>query len=218
MALAAAYTAGAALAFGAAPADEADILARAGEYISRYEASLAMIVAEETYEQRYFTPHDSRPTEKRVLRSEVLIARLPLDVRWVMYRDVLSVDGREVGGEKGRLERIFRESHANALEKARALMRESARFNLGPVERNFNVPTLALAFLVPGNQERVAFASAYSRRRASRRAVMGDPSGRGEDEADTASIQRPRHATPARVLDRPGERRRSQNGAQLHQP
>lgn len=164
MALAAAYTAGAALAFGAAPADEADILARAGEYISQYEASLAMIVAEETYEQRYFTPHDSRPTEKRVLRSEVLIARLPLDVRWMMYRDVLSVDGRDVGGERGRLERIFRESHANALEKARALMRESARFNLGPVERNFNVPTLALAFLVPGNQERVAFALAGEER------------------------------------------------------
>lgn len=133
-------------------------MARAGEYAVRYESAMAAIVAEEAYEQRYFTPHDSRPTEERVLRSEVLIARLPLDVRWVMYRDVVTVDGRDVTSERGRLARIFRESSpAGALEKARALMRESARFNIGPVERNFNVPTLALAFLVPGNQGRVAF-------------------------------------------------------------
>lgn len=158
----------AAPAVAVAPADEAHeralVLSRAGEYALRFEATFAAIVAEETYEQRYFTPHDSRPTEQRVLRSEVLIARLPLDVRWLMYRDVLSVDGRDVSGERGRLERAFRDSPQDALEKARALMRESARFNIGPVERNFNVPTLALAFLIPANQARVGFALAGTER------------------------------------------------------
>jgi len=134
------------------------LLARAGEYAVRYEASLPAIVAEETYEQRYFTPHEPRPTQTRVLRSDVLIVRLPLDVRWLMYRAVFSVDGREIPDQKGRLEQIFRESPANALEKAQELLKESARFNIGPVERNFNVPTLALVFLLPDNQARVRFA------------------------------------------------------------
>lgn len=70
-------------------------------------------MADETYEQRYFTPRESGPTQTRVLRSEVLIAQLPVDVKWLMYRDVLSVDGRAVTDERGRLERIFRESSSS---------------------------------------------------------------------------------------------------------
>ena len=133
-------------------------MARAGEYAQRYAASIAAIVAEETYEQRYFTPHESRPSQARVLRSEVLIVRLPLDVPWLMYRDVIAVDGREVTDQRGRLEQIFRDSPSSgALERAQALLRESSRFNIGPVERNFNVPTLALVFLLSSNQARVRF-------------------------------------------------------------
>jgi hypothetical protein len=127
-------------------------------YAVRYEASVWTIVAEETYTQRYFTPHESRPAEERVLRSEVLIARLPVDVKWLMYRDVLSVDGRAVTDQRGRLERIFRESRpGDAVHRAQALLQESSRFNIGPVQRNFNIPTLALVFLLPSNQPRLSF-------------------------------------------------------------
>jgi hypothetical protein len=77
-----------------------------------------------------------------------------------MYRDVLSVDGRQVTDQKGRLERIFRESTASdAVRQAQALLQESSRFNIGPVKRNFNIPTLALAFLLPSHQARVRFSS-----------------------------------------------------------
>ena len=136
------------------------VLARAGDYASRYAASVSAIVADETYEQRYFTPRESGPTQTRVLRSEVLIAQLPVDVKWLMYRDVLSVDGRAVTDERGRLERIFRESSSSdAVRRAQALLQESSRFNIGPVQRNFNIPTLALVFLLPGNQGRIRFAA-----------------------------------------------------------
>jgi hypothetical protein len=140
--------------------DVGGVVARAGEYAVLYEASISAILAEETYVQRDFTAHEPHPTQERVLRSEVLIARLPLDLHWLMYRDVLAVDGRPVTDEKGRLERILRDHPpSDALRRAQALLKESSRFNIGPVQRNFNIPTLALVFLLPGNQARVSFSS-----------------------------------------------------------
>jgi len=53
--------------------------------------------------------------------------------------------------------RLFRDSPATARERARAILEESARFNLGPVHRTLNIPTLALLFLHRENQDRFAF-------------------------------------------------------------
>ncbi len=148
------------------------LLARLGEYALRYEASVPSLVAEEEYEQRYFTPHETRPTSTRSLRSEVLIVRLPLDVHWLLFRDVLAVDGHPVTDERGRLERLFRDSPTTALQKAQVLLRESARYNIGPIERNFNVPTLALIFLLPENQHRLTFSRTKTAQLARRKVAV----------------------------------------------
>ena len=50
--------------------------------------------------------------------------------------------------------------------RAREILGESARYNLGTTERNFNVPTLALAFLLPANQARFSFREAGNTRPA----------------------------------------------------
>ena len=42
--------------------------------------------------------------------------------------------------------------------EARRIADESARYNIGPTRRNFNDPTAALFFLLPGNQARFVFA------------------------------------------------------------
>ena len=58
---------------------------------------------------------------------------------------------------QARLEKLLVESPAVGLERARAIADEGARFNLGRGSRNFNVPTLVLAFLHPSVQPRFSF-------------------------------------------------------------
>ena len=43
------------------------------------------------------------------------------------------------------------------MEKARRVLNESGRYNLGPLHRGVNFPTLALSFLLPESQKRFAF-------------------------------------------------------------
>jgi hypothetical protein len=62
-----------------------------------------------------------------------------------------------VRDRQARLENLLVESPAAGLERARAIADEGARFNLGRSVRNFNVPTLVLAFLHPSVQPRFSF-------------------------------------------------------------
>ena len=50
-----------------------------------------------------------------------------------------------------------------AATRAKAILDESARYNLGPVRRTLNVPTFALLVLHPDHQHRFSFSSAGSR-------------------------------------------------------
>jgi hypothetical protein len=78
-------------------------------------------------------------------------------VPWATFRDVWEVDGNKIRDRQDRLVRLFRDSPATAHEGVRAILEESARFNLGPVRRTLNIPTLALLFLHHENQSRFAF-------------------------------------------------------------
>jgi len=139
----------------------ADLLARMGTYTQRFERSMSALIADERYEQSYSNPRELPAMTRRSLRSVVLMIRLPLDVHWLVFRDVLESDGQPVSSDRGRLERLFRDSAGSALQHAQALLRESARFNIGPVERNFNTPTLPLVFLLPENQNRIRVSREY---------------------------------------------------------
>ena len=55
------------------------------------------------------------------------------------------------------MKRLFVESPGTAVEKARRILDESGRYNLGPLRRTVNFPTLALTFLLPDVQKRFAF-------------------------------------------------------------
>src|SRR5262249_55508703 len=56
-----------------------------------------------------------------------------------------------------RLQKLFVDAPSQALEQARRVVAESARFNLGALRRDFNVPTMALTYLTRANQARSVF-------------------------------------------------------------
>jgi hypothetical protein len=76
---------------------------------------------------------------------------------WFAFRDVFEVDGKPVTSERGRLEGWLTDSRSTLVQRARALAIEQARYNIGPVMRTINVPTLALEILTTRNQERFRF-------------------------------------------------------------
>jgi hypothetical protein len=117
-------------------------------YLGDYLKSFTSVVAEETYEQ--MVTRQRRVTDRltRRLKSDFLLVQLP-GQGLVPFRDVFEVDGKPVRDRDDRLRRLFLESPDAALETARRVLDEGARYNLGRVVRNVNQPMLALKFLAP---------------------------------------------------------------------
>jgi hypothetical protein len=146
-----------------------DLLTRAGAYVVDYHRRLEAIVAEERYVQRssgalrpgagtWTLQSAGTDAEERTLRSDFMLLRgIAGEDAWFAFRDVFEVDGRPVNGQRGRLEQWLADSRPGFMHRARALALEQARYNIGPVMRTINVPTLALELLVPDNQKRFRF-------------------------------------------------------------
>ncbi len=130
-----------------APPDVLALLEKAGRYVVDFQESFRWIVAEETCRQW-------AGRRVRTLRSDLVFVTLPGEMPFTTFRDVYEVDGQEVRNHEGRLVALLARPEQTSMERALALGRESARYNLGPVYRTVNVPTLALAFLHPRNQWR----------------------------------------------------------------
>jgi hypothetical protein len=134
-----------------------EILRRAGTYVVAYGESLARVVGEEHYTQQLIAREGGAVLESRVLRAEIAFVPLAGSREWQAVRNVISVDGQEVAGAAGRLERVLRDPPRSVAAQARLIGEESARFNLGPLRRTFNAPTMPLQFLHPSHQERFRF-------------------------------------------------------------
>jgi len=149
---------------GTAP-ELALILKRVGEYVAEYERSFSDLVAEETYAQRvapWAWKDDGAQKRfvrvctvcKRTTRADLVFVRLAGEIPWASYRDVFEVDGRKVREHEQRLVKLLSNPSADAQEQARKLLAASAAYNIGPVKRTVNLPTLPLLFLLPRNQVR----------------------------------------------------------------
>jgi len=142
-----------------------DLRSRAGAYVVDYHQRLAAIVAEEHYVQRSVTSSTGaqlqaggRNVEHRTLRSDfMLLPGAAGEEAWFAFRDVFEVDGRPVSSQRGRLEQWLSGPRSSFMRNARALALEQARYNLGPITRTINVPTLALEILMSARQERFRF-------------------------------------------------------------
>jgi hypothetical protein len=141
----------------AQPPDLNRVLARAGDYVVEYGHALASVLAEERYAQQLVQRSNRKLLVKRDLVSEIAFVRLPDSTEWVSFRNVSVVDGVPIPEAVGRLERVFNDSDDTLTARARALAGESARYNLGPITRQINVPTLSLLFLHPAHRPACRF-------------------------------------------------------------
>jgi len=144
----------------------AELLRRVGEYVVEYERSFSDLVAEETYAQRVAGWKYDETLKgvvractvcKRTTRADLVFVRLSGEIPWASYRDVFEVDGRKVREHEQRLVKLISNPSADAQEQARKLLEASAAYNIGPVKRTVNLPTLPLLFLLARNQERFEY-------------------------------------------------------------
>ena len=154
-------------------------MGRLVEYVEAYERQYSGLVAEEEFRQ------SSRGKNVRV-RSDYLLVKPEQSPEWVSFRDVYEVDGVTVRDRDDRLRRLFLEPGVNINEQLQAITAESARYNLGIVERNINVPLFLLRFLSAENRPRSRFKLA----------------GRGEAESvPTWRIEFEEQASPTIIKD-----------------
>jgi hypothetical protein len=142
--------------------DVADVLRKAGAYVEEFQRQLSGIVAEESYRQEVvpFLGTNARggvPFQRRRLRSDLLLVRPEEAVTWVQFRDVFEVDGRPVRDRAERLTTLFLAPGLSSTERVQQIRAESARYNIGGIQRTMNVPVLPLAVLALPSQPRFRF-------------------------------------------------------------
>ena len=125
-------------------------LARVIDYVDAYERQYSGLVAEEEYRQA------TRGKNAR-LKSDYLLVKPDKASQWISFRDVYEVDGVAVRDRDDRLRRLFLDPGVGIGVQLQAIRDESARYNLGLVERNINVPLFLLQFLRDENRPRSRF-------------------------------------------------------------
>jgi len=134
-------------------------IGRLVDYVEAYERQYSGLVAEEEYRQ-------SALRKNVRLRSDYLLVKPERSDEWVSFRDVYEVDGVAVRDRDDRLRRLFLEPEVQLQTQLAAIQAESARYNIGAVERNINVPLFPLRFLTPENRPRFRFKAAGRRESA----------------------------------------------------
>lgn len=124
------------------------VMTRVAAYSASYGEKASLFVAVEKCTQRFGV---ERP---RQIVAEFAIVKAAGG--WVGYRDVVEVDGRQVADRRDRLLKILMDPSADS-RLIRTLSDESARYNIGPISRNFNVPTTVLLLFQPANVARFTF-------------------------------------------------------------
>ena len=140
--------------FNQRPPSVNDVMRRVAAYVDAYGERASIVVATERYTQR--SRRVSGMPEQRQLVADFAIVKVAGTRGWQGFRDVIEVDGSPLADREGRLVRILTQP-GPAYDEARRLLDESARFNIGPITRDFNVPTTTLFFFTTDNLERFKF-------------------------------------------------------------
>ena len=129
-----------------------DVMQRVGSYVAGYGEQASVIIGVEHYLQ-VASAGDKAPVRQKTV-AEFALVKTSDSAGWAGFRDVVEVDGRAVSQRADRLKSVFTGS-ADVAE-ARKIADESSRYNLGG-SRNFNEPTAALFFFLPGSLSRFTF-------------------------------------------------------------
>jgi len=124
------------------------VLQRAANYVKEYEAQLGSLIAVEDYVQnaawRSGRNMITRRQQRR-LSSDFLI--LKVGPEWIGVRNVNRSDGFSVKRRVEDFKQVFDDSPAAVMKTLQGLAEDSARYNIGDIRRNINLPTVALLVL-----------------------------------------------------------------------
>src|SRR6185436_19721525 len=137
------------------------VMERVGKYVASYGEKAAVVVASEKYSQSVLV-EGADMGRPRDLKAEFAIVRVS-GGGWTGFRDVIEFEGKPVQDRKDRLVSLLTNAAGDSSELTR-IANESARFNIGPVSRNFNVPTAALFFFLPSEHARFTFTRKSSKK------------------------------------------------------
>jgi hypothetical protein len=138
----------------ASPVPLSAILSKASSYLEAYAGRLSGLVMEESYVQdveqlnRFGYRMNTRGgVSHRQLKSDLLLVRPEGADAWMQFRDVFEVDGKALRDRNDRLEKLFLQPSKSTAAQAEKIVRESARYNIGDIERTINLPLLAMTVL-----------------------------------------------------------------------
>jgi hypothetical protein len=132
----------------------AALVSRAGVYVVDYEQRFTAIVGEERRTQR-LVKANGETAKTRALVSDMLLVKT-VKGGTQFYRDVISVDGKPVRDRQERLKKLFLGGSSDPLKQARAIFRESVRYDLRFPHLGFPL-TMPFAMLKPGTSDRFRF-------------------------------------------------------------
>ena len=132
------------------------VLDKMVQYVATYGEKASLFVGIEKYTQNVTFTGQTAPAAPRRLVAEFAIVKAPGDIGWVGYRDVVEFDGDKVSDRRDRLVSILTDMSADSTMVTK-LANESARYNIGPISRNFNTPTSTLFFFYPANLSKFLF-------------------------------------------------------------
>jgi hypothetical protein len=132
-----------------------DVVQRVTGYVEAYGEKASIVVATERYTQKLVSAAKGQ-LDARVMVADFAIVKADANHTWIGFRDVIEVDGKPLTDRDNRLVDVL-SSSSGSIDEARRICDESARFNIGGVVRNFNVPTTVLFFFSRENVDRFKF-------------------------------------------------------------
>lgn len=163
-----------ALWIGAPQPTAQEVRSRLNAYLTEYEPKLSELIADERLIQHDVPRKEGRPGAdlflKRTLQSEVAFIALPGEAGWLGFRRVLQLDARPVDDTLGSLHSVLASGAQDDYARARVMLNDSARFNLG-TPRTINLPNLPLEVLHARHAGRFAIRIAGSERIAGHHTV-----------------------------------------------
>jgi hypothetical protein len=133
------------------------VVGRMHAYLEEYAKQLPAIIATEHYRQRIGS---GMRRNQRVLVSDYGLVQVTGDSEWLGFREVLEVDGKPVTDSASRLAELLAKPSTQALQQARRIALESARYNIGPVVRTINDPAVVLELLDGRHARKMQFSKA----------------------------------------------------------
>jgi hypothetical protein len=137
--------------------DLPSVLDAATTYVGRFINEYTNVVAEERYRQRV-DRRTGGPIQQRELLSDFLLVKPAGTAEWLQFRDVIAVDDVRVADRNSRLVDLFVNAPPGAArERMRQVWEESARYNIGTLRRETNLPLFAIGFLQATYRDRFMF-------------------------------------------------------------